>query len=52
MGKVYGRQSRNFLIDKEVLCVKSGKRVQAEGHAQEVLDTIEALHSLVTTPPY
>ncbi len=41
--KFMGINRETFLIDKEGVVRKVWAKVQAEGHAQEVLDTIESL---------
>ncbi|MBO0797110.1 MAG: peroxiredoxin, partial [Ktedonobacteraceae bacterium] len=43
-GKKYlGVNRETFLIDKEGIVRKAWSKVKADGHAQEVLDTIESL---------
>ncbi len=44
-GKKYiGVNRETFLIDKDGIVRKIWHKVKADGHAQEVLDTVEALH--------
>ncbi|GCE24855.1 putative peroxiredoxin bcp [Dictyobacter alpinus] len=42
--KFMGVNRETFLIDKEGVVRKIWPKVKAEGHAQEVLDTVESLH--------